>query len=304
MKSKLVCIALLFTLLLSKSEFAKAQITEDETIEKLYKEDVFTGTQLINSQTTKAMHPRSWSFEIQHRFGKVGPDSTLIQQFLGFDLPSNIRFAIGWSLTDRGYIKLGRTNFQKTVDIEGKYLLLKQTADNKMPVSVALFFDSSIKTDKFPNVQPNSFFDDGKTPFKYKDSHRLNYNSQIIVSSKLSDKISLQATPIFIYSNLVNPGFENHTIALSLGGRYKYSLRSAVLFEYAHVFNNRVNQFRDPLSIGFEFGTAGHVFQVFASTSSKILENHIYTSSAVDYSKGEFLLGFNIQRNFFRKQKS
>lgn len=278
------------------------KVLKEKTYEKEFVEDVFTSTQLINSQTSKIQYPKSWYFEIQHRFGQVGLDSSFYQQLLGLDLSSNIRFAFGRSFTERMYMEVGRTNHLKTIDFECKYLIAKQTADFKMPVSLAIYFNTAVRSDKFPNVPPNAYFKDTITPFYYKATHRLGYNSQVIISSKLTNKLSLQVTPILVYQNLASPGYDNYTFTLSGGGRYKYGLNSSIIFEYAHLFNNRINNFYNPLSVGVEFGTAGHVFQLFLSSSTKIIESHIYTTNPVNYKKGEFLIGFNMQRNFWNKK--
>lgn len=268
---------------------------------RAYAENIFSGRQLINSQTTTTLQPRSWSFGIQHRFGKVGLDSSLTQQFLGLDLPSIIRFSFSWALSDRFYVEIGRNNFQKTIDVEGKYLFLKQSSDFKVPVSCAAYFNAAIRTGPFPRVPANAYFADDTTVFVYKPSHRLAYNTQLIVSSKLTDRISVQFNPILIYQNLAPLHHDNFTFVLSLGGRYKTGLSSAIIAEYAHVFNNRGDKFYNPFSLGVEFGTLGHTFQVFISNATKILESQLYTSSAVHLANGEFLLGFNLKRTFWRK---
>jgi hypothetical protein len=278
----------------------ESNVNENEL--KEYAENIFTGTVLINSQTTTTLHGKSWSFGIQHRFGQISLDSTIVQQFLGLDLPSVIRFSFGRAFSDRFYIEVGRTNYLKTVDLEAKYLIVKQTADFNMPISIAAYFNSSIRTESFPDTPDNSYFEDGITPFAYKTSHRFAYNTQLIISSKVSDKFSIQVSPVFIYQNLAEPFNDNFTLVLSGGGRYKIGLNSAIIAEYAYVFNNRGDDFHNPFSAGVEFGTAGHTFQVFISSASKILESHIYTTSAVNMSEGEFLIGFNLKRVFWRKK--
>lgn len=281
-----------------------AQGTEMATVEKDYSPDAFLGTQLINTQTSTCLRAKSWAFEVQHRFGKVGLDSTITQQFLGLDLPAVMRFAFGVSLSDRLYVKVGRTNHLKTYDIEAKYLIAKQTSDFKMPVSIAFYFNTAIRSEKFPAVSKNAYFEDDSTKFYYKPSHRLAYNSQFIISSRITDKFSLQINPTFIYQNLALPYTDNFTLVLSGGCRYKLGLSSALIFEYGYVFNNRGSKFYDPVSLGVEFGTVGHTFQLFVSSNPKILESHIYTTSSVNIADGEFLIGFNMQRSAWRKNKS
>lgn len=291
-------------LTLGSTEVYGQQNNSNEPAPKEYAENIFTGTLLINSQTTTTLHAKSWSFGLQHRFGQVSLDSTMIQQLLGLDLPAAIRFSFGRAFSDRFYIEVGRTNHLKTFDLEAKYLITKQTTDFKMPVSIAAYFNTAIRTEKFPELPDDVFYEDGTTPFEYKFSHRFAYNTQLIISSKLSDKISLQINPIFIFENLAKPYHDNLTGVLSAGGRYKIGLSSALIAEYAYVVNNRNDNFHNPFSFGVEFGTVGHTFQVFVTTATKVLESHIYTSSAVNISEGDFLLGFNLKRVFWRKAKS
>lgn len=268
---------------------------------KKYVEDVFKGTQIVNSQTTKMMMPGSWKFEIQHRFGVMGLDSSFVQEFLGMDLPAVMRFSFGWAVNDNFYFNIGRSNYLKTYDGEFKYLLLKQTEDFKIPVSVAFYGNASLRTERFPNVPAGAVFEDDTTAFVYKPKHRLMYNTQLVISSKINEKLSLQVTPIFIYRNLAPAYHDNFSAVISGSGRYKIGTNSSLLLEYAHVVNNRKNDFINPFSAGIEFGTANHVFQVFLSNSTRILESNVYTESSEKIMDGKFLLGFNLQRFFWRK---
>lgn len=292
MKKLILIIALL-------TFFASSYAQNDSS--KTYVKNVFTNTQLITAQTTEVLPAKSWEFKIQHRFGKIGLNSSLVQDFLGMDYTANIRIAFGYSLSDRLYLGVGRSKVLKTYDFEGKYQLLRQTKEQKIPLSIALYTNAAIRTDKFPAIPDSAYFGDWTTEFVYKPSHRLTYTTQLIFSSKITNALSLQLTPIFIYENLVDPGRDNHTLALSFSGRVKTGLTGAVVFEYAHVFNNRSPGFVNPASIGYEVGTAAHVFQFYLTSSQYILDQRIYTNSSYPYGDAEFLLGFSIKRNFWRR---
>lgn len=261
----------------------------------------FGSTQLVSAQTTELPKAGTYDFKIQHRFGKVGIDSTLIQDFLGMDYTANIRLALGYSFTDRFYMAIGRTKNLKTYDIESKFLLKKQLKEDKFPLSIAFYSNIAIRTERFPTIPDSAYFEDWNTPFYYKPSHRLTYNTQIIFASKINDWLSLQLTPILIYENLVLPDRDNYTAALSFSGRFKTGISSSVIFEYAHVLNNRAEGFINPASLGIEFATPGHIFQIFITTSQNILEQRLYTQSSYNLANAEFLLGFNIKRNFWKK---
>ena len=260
--------------------------------------NAFKNKQLINAQT--AVVPEGFDFAIMHRFGKIGLDNRIYKDFFGFDGAANTRFSLSYKLNDRMYVGVGRTKIGKTIDVEGKYVLLRQTVDNSSPLSIAVFNNIGINTETFNDYGPTAFFSDSITPFENKFSHRANYTTELILSRKFSDKLSLQLSPTIVYKNLVFGLKEDHfTFVLPFSGRFQYSFGSAILFEYAHKLNNRSESALDnPFSLGFEFGTAGHVFQVFMSNSCYLREANIYTLEPYDFyqSPNEFVLGFNIRK--------
>ncbi len=260
--------------------------------------NAFKNKQLINAQT--AIIPEGFDFTIMHRFGKIGLDDRIYKDFLGFDSPANIRFSLSYKLNDKLYVGVGRTKIGKTIDVEGKYVLKSQTADNSSPLSIAIFNNTGISTEPLNDYGPNTFFSDSITPFENKFSHRVNYTTELILSRKFSDKLLLQLSPTIVYKNLVIGLEEDHfTFVLPFSGRFQYSFGSAILFEYAHKINNRSESAIDnPFSLGFEFGTVGHVFQLFMSNSYYLREANIYTLEPYDFYQGlnEFVLGFNIRR--------
>ncbi len=288
-------------LLLSHSDYSNAQEAESQEIE--YTENTFVSTKLLNCQTTGVLPTGGWQLTIEHRFGIIGTDSTLYHQFLGMDLPANIRLGAAFPISDRWYWGFGRTKVDKTIDLESKYLILRQTKDNSTPVSIAGYVNFMLRTDPFPEEPPNSYFADSLTAFEYKFSHKLSYNTQLIISRKFGNRLSIQVAPVMIYENLVEIGRENYTFALPVSGRYRFGLlNTSLIFEYAPVLYNKSEDFVNPLSIGVEFGTAGHVFQLIVSSSNYILEKNLYTKPSGDFTEGEFSLGFNIKRTFWSKK--
>ena len=229
----------------------------------------FKNKQLINAQTT--VIPDGFDFTIQHRFGQIALDESFYQDFLGFDLPANIRFSLSYKINDRFYFGVGRTKIGKTVDFEGKYLVAEQSDGGSTPFSVALFSSIGVRTQPF-EVNDNMFFADSVTLFNYSFVHKLDYNTQLILSKSLTDKIALQLTPTIIYKNLVEVGQNNFNLAVPFSGKYQYSFGSAVVFEYGYCLGRRGGLLNHPLSLGFEFGTAGHVFQLFMTNSSSLRE--------------------------------
>lgn len=268
-----------------------------------YVKQTFDHPQLFNSQTNEVLPKRSMMFRIQHRFGVVGLDESFYKQFFGLDLPANIRLGYSIAVTKNLMLGFGRTKIDKVWDFEAKFAILKQTKDNKIPLSVSVYGNMGINSDDFPKADSTLFFADSTTLYEYKFAHRLTYDLQLIIARKFGKYGSLQITPTFIYRNLSASGNTNYTFALPISGRVRVAPKTYIVLEYAYVFNNRTENFRDPISLGVEISTLGHAFQVFVSSSDNLIGQDLYTDSSYDYTKGNFLFGFNITRKFWIKKR-
>ena len=289
-----LCLLVLFSIV-------KISAQDDIFEEDEFVSNVFNYGLLINAQTTETIAKGNFELRIQHRFGEIDLNrfsETVVDEFLGFDGSANIRFGFSFGLSDKFQIGIGRTKINKVFDFEGKYKLIKQK-EAKNPFSVTLYVNLAIATISFPEVGPNEFFSDLVTPFEYKFSDRIAYNTQLLISKKINESISLELNPTLIYKNLVDPVNDNLVFATTLAGRFKTGLTSAIIFEITKKFNNRKNNYTDPISLGYEIGTAGHSFQMFITTSNQIIEQGIFFSDTLDYTNGEILLGFNIKRTFW-----
>lgn len=257
----------------------------------------------INTPTNTFIKKRSFEFQIRHRFGMITPDEAVIKDFLGMDLTANIQFAFQVPLGSKTMLGVSRTKSGKTYSMQIKRALMIQNESGTRPVSVSFYTAADANSNDFSKVQPNTYFSDGTTPFENKFDHRLSYNSQLIFSRRVHERISLQLSPGIIYRNLVSVREENLTGFIPLSGTVKSGTFSSFLFEYAYLINHITENNLHPVSIGYEFGTAGHVFQITVSSSPALNETELYTSTPCNYDKGEFYLGFNIRRVFWQKKK-
>jgi hypothetical protein len=140
---------------------------------------------------------------------------------------------------------------------------------------------------------------------------RYSYFGQIMFARKFTNSLSLQVSANMSWMNNVQgyldystdikgtptPLMNNYHVSISCLGRYKISPQSAIIAGYdqpitAHSGNNPFPN----MCFGFETCTTAHEFQIFATTYKNILPqyNNFYNSN--DFSKGYFLLGFNITR--------
>jgi Membrane bound beta barrel domain (DUF5777) len=258
---------------------------------KEYVSATFKGTKIINFQSIETPGKRVLEFMIQHRFGDLNGGAN---SFFGLDNGATIRFGLGYGITDRLEVGIGRTSFEKLVDGYLKYKLLKQTLERGMPISITVMGATYATSVQDPDVALNGF-----NKYHY-FSDRLTYSFQAVIARKFSDRLSLQINPVYIHYNLVeNITDKNDALAVGLAGRYKFSKRMAVTVEYGQRYNSYTNQkYYNTMGIGWEIETGGHVFQMFVTNSSGIVEPQYMMHTATSWKDGGIRLGFNISRAF------
>jgi len=90
------------------------------------------------------------------------------------------------------------------------------------------------------------------------------------------------------------------------GLRFKLSKRITFNAEYYYVFKPKPDYQSlptyDPLSIGFDIETGGHVFQLFVTNSESMIEKGFIGETTNKWSDGGVRFGFNISRVFTLKK--
>lgn len=252
----------------------------------------FKGTRLINQHTIEVGGKRTLDYRIAHRFG---PFNTGAYDFWGLDGGASIRMSLEYSYDGRLQFGLGRTSIEKTYDGYLKYRLLRQTKDNSTPVSVTLF--SGVY---YTNLQGAATLISGIDKYKNRSS-RFSFAQQVMIARKFSENLSLQVTPSMVHYNQVdNISDKNDTYAVGFLGRYKFTKRTAVTFEYMARLNKYTSAttYYDSMGIGLDIETGGHVFQVHLTNSLGITENQFITRTGDSWADGGMRLGFNISRAF------
>ncbi len=241
----------------------------------------FKGTRLINGHSVETRGAGILEFVISHRFGEL---SSGAYNLFGLD-NSNIRFGLEYALTDKLYLGLGRSSFEKTFDGFIKYRVVRQMQQSGSPVSVTLFGSGTIKTLRTPEDQ--EFAD------------KLAYASQVLIARKFSEKVSLQLMPTYLHYNLIESEDTNNDLfACGFGGRVKISKRVAINAEYYYQFRKLNEETYNSLAIGVDIETGGHVFQIQLTNSRSMIEKGFIGETYNNFFDGDIHLGFNITRAF------
>jgi len=250
----------------------------------IYTAYTFKSTHIINGQSVENMKTNQLDFRINHRFSPINSGA---YELFGLDNAS-INFSLDYGITDKLMLGIRRGTENKTYDGSVKYVLFQQCSGKRnFPVSISYFGDMSIITWK-----------DTSTYHTFKD--RLAYTHQLLIARKFNEKLSLQLTPSFVHRNNVQYNNINDIYAVGFGGRYKFVRRVALTWEYFYspqVAANKTHSF-NPVALGFDIETGGHVFQLFVSNSREMVENGVIANTQGDFRNGGLFLGFNISRVF------
>ncbi len=309
--------SLLFAVLISTT--LKAQ----DDLSTLFKDDkksndpisaTFKTSRLNMGHSVEVVGKHQLDVRISHVFGTihnsaVNTSSNDIHQFYGLESISNVRIAFEYGVTDRLTAGLGRSKGfgadKELYDGFLKYKLLRQKIDNSIPVTVTLVGTTQISgmaasTDPTSETSFNNF------------SQRLSYSSQVLIARKFSEKLSLQLMPTYIHRNYTVaanattglPADENDLFAIGVGGRFKFSKRSAIIIDWFMPFSkfsteeHKKDLYYNPLGIGYEIETGGHVFHLSFVNTGGFSEQDFICNSPFSWSKWSFCLGFNISRWF------
>jgi hypothetical protein len=244
----------------------------------------FKGLKIVNFESTKLVAKKEFTFVVSHRFGSI---ENGFDTFFGLDnAVTRLNFIYG--ITDAINIGVSRSSFLKVYDITTKYRLKRQE-ENGFPVTIvgfnALLINTALEKDNLPLLE-----------FK----HRLGYTAQLLISRKINTNLSLELAPTFFHDNYVAiDDQENSQYALGFGGRYKFGKRWSVNADYGWHLNRANNSpYKNPLSIGFDLETGGHVFQMHFSNAQAMNTNGFLGQAEGNWSDGNIYFGFNLSRTF------
>lgn len=269
----------------------ESEVVMDKTVVAAFK-----GLKVVNFESTKLADSKDFYFIVAHRFGSV---ENGFKDFFGLDnAVTQLKFIYGFN----EWLNIGaaRSSFQKKYGVHVKYRLMPQEIDG-FPLTLVGYHlvtaNTSLEKDQYANLE---FVD------------RLSYTSQLLMSKKFSESFSVLLAPTFIHENLatrsreiledgttLNYDEDSNQYAIGVGGRYKISTRVSINADYGiHLNRNKNSSFRNPLSVGVDIETGGHVFQMHFTNAQAMFEEGFIVQGQGNWAEGVFFFGFNLSRVF------
>ena len=262
----------------------------------------FKAHKIINGQSTKQSREKELFLYVAHRFGSINGG---IKTLFGLDI-ANTKIEMFYGLSDNFQVGFSRESLKKTYTINFKNKITSQESNFPLNISIYNSFNYNSSDSLAPGVDL-SF------------SQRSLFLSQLLISNRVSEKLSFQLTPSFVKRNyneeriLFENGevvFENgvpvfttfdreYNYALGLGASYKINKRTALNLEYFANLNRVENSPNsDAISVGIDIETGGHVFQLIFSNTQSIDDVSVILDAEGDWTKRHIFFGFNILRIF------
>lgn len=292
---KLLLLILLFPGLLMAQEDLLDElentVDEDKSVTATFK-----GLKVVNFESTKLAGSKDFYFIVAHRFGTV---KNGIDDFFGLDnAVTQLKFIYGVN----EWLNLGvaRSSLMKKYGVHAKYRIKKEE-EGGFPFTVVGYHLATVNTALDKDLLTNLEFSD-----------RLSYTTQVLLSKKISEAFSVLLAPTYVHENLATRSTvinedesveffdeDNDQFAVGLGGRYKLSKRWSINMDYGiHLNRNENSSFRNPLSIGVDLETGGHVFQMHFTNAQAMFEEGFLIQGQGDWGDGDFFFGFNLSRVF------
>jgi hypothetical protein len=275
------------------SPFLKAQDI-DQLLEEAnnsstdYTTATFKSTRIMNGHSIERMPAGQLDVRISHRFGQLNSGA---YNFWGLD-GANTHLGVDYGITNWVMVGIGRGTLNKTFDGLLKFSILRQCKGKKnLPISLSYFTNASIFSQNYSNLKNLNIWD------------RVSYVHQLLVARKFDERFSLEINPTLVHHNMTVTELDPNDIwSVGGGARFKLTKRISLNAEYYYVFPPN-NDFRstvtyNPLSLGIDIETGGHVFQFIFTNSQAMIEEDFISNTTSRWLKGGIYFGFNISRVF------
>jgi hypothetical protein len=280
----------LFTFLLLPLICLAQEKKKDSIIDKPER-PAFESSTIINNQNNVLFTKNTLEVQMQHRFGLISEENSLLGIYGAF---SNIRIGVSYALFDRLTLGYGITKENRLHDFNWKVGLLRQTRSDRIPVNITYYGNFTIDGRSGKNAN---------LPFIMVQD-RYSYFHQLIISRRFSPDFSFQIAPSISHYNAVESFMKNDRFSIAFGGRYKISPQTSLLLDYTQPltqfdedeFGNDYNHIG--ISIGIEFVTSAHAFQLFVTNFNGIVPQQNIMMNFNDFFSDGALIGFNITRNY------
>jgi len=249
---------------------------------------LFHSTHAIALPTAETHQKGDFEFEISHRF--IPPIDDGFDELYGLDGPVNMRIALGFALTNRWLVTLGRSNRDDNLDLWSKYKAF-QFRSNAAPAIISLRGGLSWSPIRLARID-----DQGNLVYRHRDHKRnFQYYGQIIINSMIAKKVGLGLVPSFLVNREIGMEQWENSFVLGINGQYYFMRHWSLLGEWAVTLTDKFDR-HNPAAIGVELETGGHFFKLFVSNQTLLNPSQFLAGAENPFDRRNLRLGFMVTR--------
>ncbi len=263
----------------------------------------FESNYVVDDQTTTVFDQKTFGIAIQHKFGTI--ENGISDLFGIYGAGKNIRLGMEYVPIKNLQVGIGVTKGKMYTDLNAKYRILQQTSDNKMPVSLAVYGVLAIdgRNESTFGKGKVSHPGEGSSEFEITFTDKWSYFSQLMVSRKFAEWLSVQAAVSFTHYNMVEQDQDHDLVGLHGLAKVKISPQSSFTFNYNAPLEiqsiseqTKVPDYTPNMAIGWQISTYTHAFHIYLSNSPGMLpmDNMMYNTAK--FNKEGIAIGFTITR--------
>ncbi|RPI03077.1 MAG: hypothetical protein EHM72_02480 [Calditrichaeota bacterium] len=269
----------ILTLLLTAASFAQTGTVNWQRSKSIPRDlELFHALYVSSLPTAETLQKGDLEFEVSHRF--TTPVNYGDQTFAGLDGPANIRLSLGYAITQRWLVDIGRTNVHDNLELSTKYKILQ------IPHSFApMLF--SLRGGVAYNGQ---IYD----PIK-NDGRRFQYYGQLIANTLINNKIGIGLAPTYLYNAHIFCVEPQYSLTLGNYIQFYISPSWSLFVEWNPTVSGWRQDFNS-IAAGIELETGGHFFKILLTNNDKINTAQVIAGADRDAAQGDLRLGFMITR--------
>lgn len=269
--------------------------------------DSFPGLSVASFQTAQTAARGSFSYRIAHRW--LGRTDTGFSQFFGLDVGAHMLTEFSFAILPNFTTTLGRSGQQATFEFNNKWQLWRERTNGSQFLSAAVFAG-------FDWITAGGITDPSDTTqtqiLSLTDGERFAWYGQLILEKQISSRLAVLVSPGILLNGNIAQANENPVFSLGYaaklllwkgfsvfveGAPILSGINGALPAGGARMINGRSTVF-DSFTAGFEQNLGGHVFHLYITNSIGLTPSQIMSGGNLDFTNGEFRLGFNIYRAF------
>lgn len=268
-----------------------------------YPVTTFESNFLVDDQTTVVFDKKSLGFAIQHKFATM--DDGISNLWGMYGAATNIRLALDYVPMKNLQIGAGISKTHMITDVSAKYSILRQTSDNKVPVSLAVYGVVGMDGRGASNFETGKVVDTkGETmPVSIEFTDKISYFSQVLVSRKFTEWLSIQGGASYTHYNMVAWDQNHDLFGVHALGRIKISPQSSLTFNYNQPLKiesiseqSEMPDYTPTIAVGWQISTFTHAFQIYVSNAPSMLPMENMMFNRAKFNKDGIAIGFTITR--------